>query len=143
MKSFAVILLLLLSPFSLSAQADPNFSKYADEKNDSLKKKNFVCPPIPPRELIIKLKDAVELNRSILKEFKIVDDSSNFTAEELASGLTEEELKAYRKNKDDLRKILKPPDSEEKLYPEISTLRKILNIAKTAGVIIILLLSLF
>lgn len=76
------------------------------------------------------------------KAFIVIDDTTGYTDEELASGLSEKELTDYKKNKNELRKLIVLPPPEEETYPEVSTIRKILGVAKTAGVIIILILSL-
>ena len=88
------------------------------------------------------MKDLKEIKNLKDSSFKVIDDTSQYTAEELASGLSEEELANYKKNKEEIKQLLIPPPSEEETYPTVSTIRKILKLAKTAGVIIILILSL-
>lgn len=146
MKLQTVILFLFLSPFFLFAQEDTTLSKRSqrDKINitDSSKKKFLIAPQLPPRTLIIKMKDLKEIKNLEEKPFIVIDDTSNYTAEELASGLSEEELAKYKKNKEKIKQLFIPPPSEEETYPTVSTIRKILGIVKTAGVILILILSL-
>ena len=143
MKSQTVILLVLLSPVFLFAQEDTTQSMRLEKNSiDSSKKKLPLTPTLPPRALIIKMKDLKEIKNLKDSSFKVIDDTSQYTAEELASGLSEEELANYKKNKEEIKQLLIPPPSEEETYPTVSTIRKILKLAKTAGVIIILILSL-
>ena len=143
MKSQTVILLVLLSPVFLFAQEDTTQSMRLEKNSiDSSKKKLSLTPTLPPRALIIKMKDLKEIKNLKDSSFKVIDDTSQYTAEELASGLSEEELANYKKNKEEIKQLLIPPPSEEETYPTVSTIRKILKLAKTAGVIIILILSL-
>ena len=99
-------------------------------------------PALPPRALIIKMKDLKEIQGLKNSSFKVIDDTVQYTTEDFASGLSEEELASYKKNKDEIKQLLIPPAPEEETYPTISTIRKILGVAKTVGVIIILILSL-
>jgi len=143
MKSQTVILLVLLSPVFLFAQEDTTQSKKLEKNSiDSSKKKLPLTPMLPPRALIIKMKDLKEIKNLKNSSFKVIDDTSQYTSEELASGLSEDELANYKKNKDEIKQLFVPPPPEEETYPTISTIRKILGLAKTAGVIIILILSL-
>lgn len=143
MKSKAVILFVLLSPIFLIAQKDTTqLKKIEKNSTDSLNKKLSLPRMLPPRELIIKMKDLKEIKKLGNSHFTVIDDSSNYTAEELASGLSEEELFNYKKNKEKLKELLTPPPAEDETYPAISTIRKILGAAKTAAVILILILSL-
>lgn len=137
--------MLVLSPIILMAQEDSTFFK-RNEKNklvikDSLKNKLFVVPQLPPRTLIIKMKDLQEIKNLKGNPFIVIDDTSSFSADELASGLSEGELARYKKNKEAVKSLIKLPPSEEETYPAIAKIRKILGAAKTIGVIIILLLS--
>lgn len=137
--------MLVLSPIILMAQEDSTFFK-RNEKNklvikDSLNNKLFVVPQLPPRTLIIKMKDLQEIKNLKGNPFIVIDDTSSFSADELASGLSEEELARYKKNKEAVKSLIKLPPSEEETYPTIAKIRKILGAAKTIGVIIILLLS--
>jgi len=145
MKFIIIGSLLVLSPIILMAQEDSTFFK-RNEKNklvikDSLKNKLFVVPQLPPRTLIIKMKDLQEIKNLKGNPFIVIDDTSSFSADELASGLSEGELARYKKNKEAVKSLIKLPPSEEETYPAIAKIRKILGAAKTIGVIIILLLS--
>lgn len=143
MKSKAVILFVLLSPIFLIAQKDTTpLKKIEKNSTDSLNEKLSLPRMLPPRELIIKMKDLKEIKKLGNSHFTVIDDSSNYTAEELASGLSEEELFNYKKNKEKLKELLTPPPAEDETYPAISMIRKILGAAKTAAVILILILSL-
>lgn len=142
MKSSKIFIIVLLSSVYLCSQTDTSQSKKREiNSSDSSKKPLPIKSYLPPRELIIKMKDLKEIKALGKSAFIVIDDTSRFTAEELSSGLSEEELNNYKKNKDETKQILVPPPSEEELYPAISTIRKILQVAKTAGVIIILILS--
>lgn len=137
--------MLVLSPIILMVQEDSIFFK-RNEKNklvikDSLNNKLFVVPQLPPRTLIIKMKDLQEIKNLKGNPFIVIDDTSSFSADELASGLSEEELARYKKNKEAVKSLIKLPPSEEETYHAIAKIRKILGAAKTIGVIIILLLS--
>jgi hypothetical protein len=144
MRLQVTFLFLFLSPIVLFSQGDTTFSKNAEnyKTGDSAKKKLFITPQIPPRSLIIKMKDLNEIKKIKEKSFIIIDDTAGYTDEELASGLSEKELTDYKKNKKELKQLMFLPPPEEETYPEVSTIRKILSVAKTAGVIIILILSL-
>lgn len=145
MKFIIIGSLLVLSPIILMAQEDSTFFK-RNEKNklvikDSLNNKLFVVPQLPPRTLIIKMKDLQEIKNLKGNPFIVIDDTSSFSVDELASGLSEEELARYKKNKAAVKSLIKLPPSEEETYPAIAIIRKILGAAQTIGVIIILLLS--
>lgn len=143
MKPQAVIFILLISPFFLFAQKDTVQSKKNEKNSVDSSKRNFpLIRVLPPRELIIKMKDLKEIKNLARSSFKVIDDTSRYTSEEVASGLSEEELDNYKKNKDEIKQLLIQSPSEEQKYPALSTIRKILGIAKTAAVIIILILSL-
>ncbi|MHB8905765.1 MAG: hypothetical protein ACYC6D_06535 [Melioribacteraceae bacterium] len=137
-------LFLFLFPLILFSQEDTTFFKKEglNKQADSSKKKLIMAPQISPRSLIIKLKDLNKIKNLKEKSFVIIDDTAGYSDEELASGLSEKELTDYKKNKKELKKLIVLPPSEEETYPEVSTIRKILGVAKTAGVIIILILSL-
>ena len=145
MKQIVISSLLILLPVNLIAQQDSTFQK-GNEKNkmeikDSLNKKTQIVPQLPPRSLIIKMKDLKKIKNLKENPFIVIDDTSSFSAEELASGLSDEELARYKKNKDAIKQLIKAPPSEEETYPTLAKIRKILGVAKTIGVIIILLLS--
>lgn len=138
-----LILFVLLSPVFLFAQEDSTQSKKLEKNSmDSSKKTLPLTPALPPRLLIIKMKDLKEIKNLKDSSFKVIDDTSHYTAEELASGLSEVELANYKKNKEKIKQLFIQPPPEEETYPTVSTIRKILGIAKTAGVILILILSL-
>ena len=145
MKFIIVGSLLVFSPIILMAQEDSTLLK-RNEKNkmeikDSLKNELLIVPQLPPRTLIIKMKDLQEIKNLREHPFIVIDDTSSFSADELTSGLSEEELARYKKNKDAVKSLIKLPPSEEETYPTLAKIRKILGAAKTIGVIIILLLS--
>ncbi len=145
MKQIVISSLLILLPVNLIAQQDSTFQK-GNEKNkmeikDSLNKKTQIVSQLPPRSLIIKMKDLKKIKNLKENPFIVIDDTSSFSAEELASGLSDEELARYKKNKDAIKQLIKAPPSEEETYHTLAKIRKILGVAKTIGVIIILLLS--
>ncbi len=145
MKQIVISSLLILLHIHLFAQQDSIFQK-RNERNkmeikDSLNKKTQIIPQLPPRSLIIKMKDLQEIKGLKENPFIVIDDTSSFSTDELASGLSDEELARYKKNKDAIKQLIKAPPSEEETYPTLAKIRKILGVAKTIGVIIILLLS--
>jgi len=145
MKVILICFVLALFPIILTAQEDSTFSR-RNEKNklgiiDSLKEKLPAVMQLPPRTLIIKMKDLHQIKDLKGNPFIVIDDTSTFSQDELASGLSEEELTRYKKNKEKIIQLFKAPPSEEETYPTIAKIRKILGVAKTIGVIIILLLS--
>lgn len=146
MKSAVIILSILFSQIVLMAQEDSTFSKKQTarktEIKDSIKKQSQPAVQIPPRTLIIKMKDIPEIKNLHESPFIIFDDSKTFTKEELESGLSEKELADYKKNKEAIKEMMKAPPSEEETYPTVSKIRKILGVAKTIGVIVIMILSL-
>jgi len=143
MKLQNVILFALLFPFFLFAQEDTTQSiRLGYTSSDSLHKNKSLPGRLPPRELIIKMKDLKEIRNLTDNPFKIIDDTAHYTEDELSSGLSGEELASYKKNKEMIKQLLIPPPGEEETYPAIATVRKILGVAKTAAVIIIMILSL-
>lgn len=145
MKLIIISSLLIFLPVNLIAQQDSTILK-GNEKNkieikDSLNKKAQIVRQLPPRSLIIKMKDLKKIKDLKENPFIVIDDTSSFTAEELASGLSDEELARYKKNKEAVKQLLKVPPSEENTYPTLAKIRSILGAVKTIGVIIILLLS--
>jgi hypothetical protein len=88
------------------------------------------------------MKDLKEIKNLKNPPFLVIDDTTHYTSEELASGLSEKELADYKKNKKAIKQLFVAPPSEEETYPTVSTIRRILGIAKTAAVILILILSL-
>ena len=138
-----LILLVLLPPVFLFAQEDSTLSKKLEKNSmDSSKKTLPLTPALPPKLLIIKMKDLKEIKNLKDSSFKVIEDTSHYTAEERASGLSEVELANYKKNKEKIKQLFIQPPPEEETYPTVSAIRKILGIAKTAGVILILILSL-
>lgn len=145
MKFIIVGSLLVFSPIILMAQEDSTFLK-RNEKNkmeikDSLNNKLLIVPQLPPRSLIIKMKDLQKIKMLNEDDFIVIDDTANFSEDDLAGGLSEKELTSYKKNKEAIKRLIKLPPSEEETYPTIAKIRNILGAAKTIGVIIILLLS--
>lgn len=145
MQQIVISSLLILLPINLIAQQDSIFLK-GNEKNkmeikDSLNKKTQIVPQLPPRSLIIKMKDLKKIKDLKENPFIVIDDTSNFSIEELASGLSDEELARYRKNKNAIKLLIKAPSSEEETYSTLAKIRNLLGVAKTIDVIIILLLS--
>ena len=143
MKLQTLILPLFLSPFFLFAQEDTTISKTPErEKTDSAKNKLIINPQLPPRTLIIKMKDLKEIKNLEDKPFIVIDDTSHYTPEELASGLSEKELADYKKNKEAIKQLFVIPPSEEETYPTVSTIRKVLYVVRRVGAIVLLILSL-
>ena len=145
MKQILISSLLILLPVTLFAQHDSTFLK-GNEKNkmeikDNLNKKSQNVEQLPPRSLIIKMNDLKKIKDLKENPFIVIDDTTNFSDDELSSGLSEKELAAYKKNKGTIKSLLKLPPSEEETYPTIAKVRSILNVVKTIGVAIILLLS--
>ena len=137
--------MLVLSPIILIAQEDSTFLR-RNEKNkkeikDSLNNNLLTAPQLSPRTLIIKMKDLKEIKNLRENPFIVIDDTSSFSTDELASGLSEEELARYKNNKEAIKRLLKLPPSEEESYSTLVKIRNILGISKTIGVMIILLLS--
>lgn len=146
MKHLNVLILSFILSTALNAQEDSTVfirqEKIRSVAKDSLKNKSLFVTPLPPRTLIIKSKDLPFIKSELAKFFLIVDDTTEYTPDELSSGLSKNELDNYRKNKKKLKEVFVPPPSEESTYPTVAMLRKILGIAKTIGVIIIFILSL-
>jgi hypothetical protein len=145
MKFFTISSLLFLFPVILSAQKDSTFIK-GNERNkielrDTINGNLLAAPKIPPRTLIIKMKDLKKIKNLKENPFIVVDDTSSFSTEELSAGLSEEELVQYKKNKKFIMELLKLPPSEEATYPLLAKIRKILSVSQTVGAIIIMLLS--
>jgi hypothetical protein len=147
MKLLISILLFIIFSIVISAQTDSSSNKkeknnFENELNKDTKthisNKHF----IPPRNLIIKSKDLIKVDSLIRNKFIVIDSHSEYTADELASGLSESELDAYQKNKEETKNLLILPPGEEVTYPLIAKLRKVLGTAQTISTILILLLSL-
>jgi len=145
MKFILISALLFFSPFILIAQKDSTFLKRNEknkiELNNSLNNKLQRFRQLPPRTLIIKMKDLQKIKNLRENPFIVIDDTSSFSTDELASGLSEEELAQYKKNKEKIMRLLIIPPSEEETYPTLAKIRNILGAAQTIGVIIILFLS--
>jgi len=75
------------------------------------------------------------------EEINLLINNLLLTKGERKSGLSDEELTGYMKNKAYLKSLMKLPPNEAETYPAVHKLRQVLGIAKTVGVIIILLLS--
>lgn len=75
------------------------------------------------------------------EEINLLINNFLLTEAERKSGLSDEELTGYMKNKAYLKSLMKLPPNEAEEYPTLSVIRKILGAAKTVGVIIIFLLS--
>ncbi|MFA7418244.1 MAG: hypothetical protein WCZ90_01060 [Melioribacteraceae bacterium] len=75
------------------------------------------------------------------EEINLLINNLLLTEAERKSGLSDEELTGYMKNKVHLKSLMKLPPNEAEEYPTLSVIRKVLGAAKTVGVIIILLLS--
>ena len=133
-----ILISLLLGNVIIFAQTDSSGTRKDTGKTElsipfSLMKKNMV----------IQKKDMPLIKPIEGMNFVIEGDTLTFTKEEIESGLTVEELKTIRANKDSLLSYIKPNMiNEEKEYPFLYRLRKILGAAKTIGVIIILIMSL-
>jgi hypothetical protein len=140
-----LISLFIIFPLVIVAQEDSSLTR--KEKNinpgisDTAKLKNLHLIQIPPRSLIIKLKD-LEKMRGVDEKSFIIEDTLKYSKDELASGLSEKELGGYKKNKEELKNLYKPPVSEEDTYPTLAKTRKFLEVAKKVGAVIILILSL-
>lgn len=147
MKFHVAHLLFLALPIVANGQVDStsfyNAKKLINKEiNDTSKENKLSKHHLPPRSLIIKTKDLKEIKYLTEKPFMIIDDTIKFSADELSSGLSETELCAYKKNKDETKNILVPPPSEEEAYPLITKVRKILGAAQTIGAIVIFILCL-
>jgi hypothetical protein len=127
--------------------AQEDSSRAHKEKNihpgisDTAKLGNLHFTQLPPRSLIIKLKDLKKVKGVDDKSF-IIEDTLKYSKDELASGLSGKELEGYSKNKEELKQLIKSPPSEEDTYPLMAKIRKILGNAQTIGAVIILILSL-
>jgi hypothetical protein len=139
----AVCFLVLLAGLT---EAQTDSVRTIKEKNSTLGIKDSVehkkLPlKLPPRTLIIKPKDLKKIKGIDEKSFMIID-SMKYSEEELASGLSAKDLEGYKKNKEELKQLVKPQQSEEVTYPFLAWVRKILGNAKEVGAIIVLILSL-
>ncbi|PKL83050.1 MAG: hypothetical protein CVV24_06915 [Ignavibacteriae bacterium HGW-Ignavibacteriae-3] len=141
MKLCPFIIPLFLLSSVIFAQDKTANSNFAEDRIDSSSAK-YNSKQLPPRTLIIKMKDIKQIGSLRDNQFIIVDDTARYSAEELSSGLSEKELEAYRSNKEIIKELIIPPPSEENTYPAVSVIRKILGIAKNAAVILILIVSL-
>ena len=124
------------------AQSDTSF---VNKKNKSDSVKTTLQSPrkLPRSDFVVQKKDLKLIKPIENMKYIVNGDTMNFTREEIESGLTIEELKAIRANRDSLLSYITPEPQidEQKDYPVLYQLRKILGTAKTIGVILILLLS--
>ncbi len=106
---------------------------------DSSKTKKILAPL--GKENLTPLGFDFSVNNS--EEINSLINNLLLTETERKSGLSEEELNRYMNNKAYLKSLMKLPPNESEVYPTISAIRQILGVAKTVGVIIILLMSIF
>lgn len=141
-----VLLICLLAPILITAQTDTSRivkeNEIKTEKGDTVKIKKPGLLRLPPRILIIKLKDLEKINGVDKNLFTVIDSTGKYSGDELASGLSDKELENYNKNKETLKKLHNQTRSDEDEYPVLTKSRKFLDIAKKAGAVIILILSL-
>lgn len=104
---------------------------------DSTRAKKLLVPL--RKDSILPLGFDFSLNNS--EEINLLINHVLLTKEEMQSGLSGDELKRYKNNKSYLKSLMKLPPNEAETYPTVHKLRQVLGIAKTVGVIIILLLS--
>lgn len=142
MKFYFLISFLLLGDILILAQTDSLSNKKPGNIEDSNKVKTAPLPSFINKNMVIQKKDLKLITPVQGMNFIVDGDTLSFSEEEIESGLTIDELKAARANRDSLLSYIKPRvTDEEKKYPFLYQLRKYLGAAKTVGVIIILLLS--
>jgi len=133
-----LLLLVLFYTTNLNAQDD---SSHTSDTKDTLR--------IQKTESILLLKsilsthfDSLRLYVEVNKKISFWSDMEEFTKEEIMSGLSREELGAYKKNKERLMQILANTYESKKgpefLQPVFNYLEKVKNIAA----IIIMIMSL-
>ncbi len=136
---FICLFIIICTP--IFAQKDSSVKKINPESKifglDSTQTKKLLAPL--RKDSILPLGFDFSLNNS--EEVNLLINNLLLTKEERESGLTEDELKRYKNNKSHLKSLMKLPPNEAVEYPEVFAIRKVLGIAKTVGVIIILLLS--
>jgi len=101
-------------------------------------KANKIFEPIS-KESLLPLGFDFSVNSSV--EINLFINNLLLTEAERKSGLSDEELTRYMNNKAYLKSLMILPPNESEVYPTISAIRQVLGVAKTVGVIIILLLS--
>lgn len=101
-------------------------------------KANKIFEPIS-KESLLPLGFDFSVNSSV--EINLLINNLLLTEAERKSGLSDEELNRYMNNKAYLKSLMKLPPNESETYPTVSAIRQVLGVAKTVGVIIILLLS--
>jgi hypothetical protein len=143
MNLMPVIFMFALGNVWVTAQSDSSISKKKNQTGDTTKATIQIQRKLPRSDFVIQKKDLKLIKPVEGMNFVVDGDEMKFTSEEIESGLTIEELKAIRANKDSLLSYITPEPGidEKKEYPVLYQLRKILGTAKTIGVIIILLLS--
>ena len=136
---FICLFIIICTP--IFAQKDSSVKKINPENKlfrlDSIRAKKILEPL--NKDSILPLGFDFSLNNS--EEVNLLINNLLLTKEERKSGLSEDELKRYKNNKSYLKSLMRLPPNEEVEYPEVFAIRKVLGIAKTVGVIIILLLS--
>ncbi|MBI3125877.1 MAG: hypothetical protein HYZ10_15885 [Ignavibacteriales bacterium] len=136
---FIYLFIIICTP--ILAQKDSSVKKINPESKlfrlDSTQAKKLLAPP--RKDSILPLGFDFSLNNS--EEMNLLINNLLLTKAERESGLSDEELTGYMKNKAYLKSLMKLPPNEAEEYPALSVIRKILGAAKTVGVIIILLLS--
>ena len=136
---FICLFIIISTP--IFAQKDSSVKKINPESKifrlDSTRANKFLEPQ--RKDTILPLGFDFSVNNS--EEINLLINNLLLTKEERKSGLTEDELKRYKSNKSYLKSLMKLPPNEAETYPAVHKLRQVLGIAKTVGVIIILLLS--
>jgi hypothetical protein len=136
--------MLVLGNVWVAAQSDSLFSKKKSHEGDTTKTNLHINRKLPRSDFVIQKKDLKLIKPVEAMPYEVDGKIMKFTNEEIESGLTIQELKSIRVNKDSLLSYITPEPAidEKKEYPVLYQIRKILGTAKTVGVIIILLLSL-
>lgn len=127
-----VFLVCVLFSASLFAQTEIKTS-YLDTSKTRKTFEQEIKEIMPPLGFDFSINNSEEIN--------LLFNKLLLSKEEIQSGLTDDELERYMKNKSFLKSLMKLPPNEAEVYPEVHKLRQLLGIAKTAGVLIILLLS--
>ena len=132
-----------LSNVWIAAQSDSSTVKKKNQVGDTTKSPVLIQRKLPRSDFIIQKKDLKLIKPIEGMDFIVDGDSMKFSKEEIESGLSIQELKTIRANKDSLLSYItpKPGIDEAKEYPLLYHFRKMLGAAKTIGVIIIFLLS--
>ena len=136
---FICLFIIICTP--IFAQKDSSVKKINPEDKlfriDSIRAKKLLVPL--RKDSILPLGFDFSLNNC--EEVNLLFNNLLLTKEERKSGLSEDELKRCKNNKSYLQSLMKLPPNEAETYPTVHKLRQVLGIAKTVGVIIILLLS--